>query len=181
MRSSRDLEVVALVVFAIALPTSVAAMTIEQAYAAIPHRRTMFDPSIATMGPNEASYLKELFSLIDLAVKERVETLLWLRSGGAQGDASDEYDTILMRLEHLSVPGRLQGVHRSVTEAIQEQRDVLREWRTEPTTISMEHPLVHSASKKLYQAYGMVIQLYSKEAPRNQQAFYDYFCCLDFL
>ena len=156
-------------------------MTIEQAYAAIPHRRTIFDPGIANMGPNEAAYLKALFSLIDLAVKERVETLLWLQSNGAKGDGWDDYDMILSRLNNLRAPANLQTVHQLVIDAIQEHRDVLRQWRQAPSTVSMNHPLVQSSSRKLYQAYGMVTQLYGKEQPRNQQAFYDTFCCLDFL
>lgn len=181
MHSTKDLVRIAATVLTIAWSTPVDAMTIEQAYATIPHRRTAFDPTIASMAPNEASYLKELFNLIDLAVKERVETLSWLQSQGAKGEGTDEYDSILLRLHHLQVPGRLQTVHQLVTEAIQEHRDILREWRKAPETISMTHPLVRSSSQKLYQAYGMVMQLYAKEQPRNQQAFYDYFCCLDFL
>ncbi len=156
-------------------------MTVEQAYAAIPHERTVFNPAMASMAPDEAAYLKELFAIIDLAVKERVETLLWLQSGGTRGDEVDEYDMILGRLKSLPVPGKLLQVHQLVTDAIQEQCNVLREWRKAPKQLSMQHPLVHSSSRKLYQAYGGVIQLYSKEDTRNLQAFYDYFCCLDFL
>ena len=158
-----------------------AAMTPEQAYAAIPHQRPIFDVSAATMPAHEAAYLRQLFGVIDLAVKERVETLVWLQSRHAQGDGVDDYDALLARLSALEPPAKLRLVHRLVSEAIQEHRDVLRQWRRSPAAISMNHPLVRSSSQKLYQAYGRLIKIYATEHPRNLQAFYDYFCSLDFL
>ena len=169
------------VLFAAAVPAPVSAMTIEQAYAAIPHKRPVFEFAIARLSPDEAPYLKELFTVIDLAVKERVETLAWLQSRGSQGENFDQYDEIIWRLQSLQVPQRLQPVHQLVTEAIQDQRDVLRSWRASPQAVSMSHPLVQGSSQKLHQAYGDVIRLYRTDHPKNQEAFYNYFCCLDFL
>ena len=170
---------------AAALPCPASAMTVEEAYAAIPHQRPMFNSSIARMGNSEAEYLKQLFEVIDLAVRERVETMAWLVSRGVSGDGVDGYERLLARLFYLQPPARLQLVHRLVTEAIEQQRDVLREWRNGPAMqgrpLPMQHPLVQSSSQKLQQAYDEVLRLFPAEDRRNQQAFFDYFCSLDFL
>ena len=159
----------------------VSAITIEQAYATIHSQRAVFDPSLTTMGGDESWHLDHLFRLIDLSVKERVETLLWIQSGGREGDGADEYESILQQLHTLQPPQQLAVVHQLVLGAIEEQRDVLREWRNAPERVSMHHPLVLSSSGKLHEAYNRVMQLYPQEDYHNRQAFYDYFCCLDFI
>ena len=164
-----------------ASPVRCEELTIEQAYATIHPQRAVFDPGLAGMAPEESAYLAAFFDLIDLAVKERVETLLWLQSKGTQGEGIDEYDALLARFAALRAPGRLRRIHQWVITAVTQQRDVLREWRADPTRLSMRHPLVGSSSSLLHQTYGEVIRLYPGEDQRNRQAFYDYFCSLDFL
>ena len=160
-------------------------MTIEEAYAAIPHQRPLFDRSIAQMAYEEADYLERLFEVIDLAVRERVETVAWLQSHGTSGENSDDYDVLLRRLHTLTVPERLKTIHRLVEEAVREHQDVLKEWRSTPERyggeLPMDHPLIRSSSQKLHEAYGEVLRLFPREDERNRQAFYDFFCSLDFL
>ena len=155
-------------------------MTIEQAYATMSYERPSFDWSSAAIGTDDAAYLRELFDLIDLAVKERVDTLAWLQSEGREGDAEDDYDGVLDRLASLHPSRRLDPVHRLITDAITQQRDVLRHWRT-GQPISFQDPLVQSSSQKLHQAYNLVLGLYPGERQPNRHAFYIYFCSLDFL
>ena len=156
-------------------------MTVEQAYATMAHPHLVFNPQVCPAPQDESRYLAQLFQLIDLAVKERVETLTWIQSRGTQGDGKDEYDALVSQLHALNPPTKLQSVHALTVAAIEEQRTVLREWRGHPENVSMQHPLVRSSSQKLYQAYGEVPPLSPADHRANQAAFYNYFCCLDFL
>lgn len=156
-------------------------LTVEQAYADIPHVRPIFNFPIERLPDNEAAYLKELFYWIDRAVKERVETYLWLTSDSRKGDPVDEYPEILAGLERLKPPAKLADVHALTLEAVREHQMLFQGWRSDPTTVSMIDPLVGRSSQNLHTAYSRIVQIYDKVNPKNRQAFYDYFCCLDFL
>ncbi len=156
-------------------------MTVEQAYAAVAHPHLIFNPHVTSAPQDESRYLTQLFHLIDLAVKERVETLAWIQSGGARGDGTDDYGRLLAQFRSLQPPAKLAMVHTLTLSAIQEQRTALTEWKAHPQHVSMSHPLVNSSSQKLHQAYNAVVSLYRTENRQNQAAFYNYFCCLDFL
>lgn len=156
--------------------------SVEEAYRAIPHRRTVFDPEAAKMSQEERAYLQQLFELVDLAVVERVEALGWLTARRARTRGADDYDAILNRLGALAVPPRLVTVRRLVVEAIQEQRAGLEEWRTAGVPANLGgHPLVASSSTKLRQAYAELMGLFPQEGPNNKAAFFDYLCALDFI
>ncbi len=161
------------------------AMTVEEAYMTLSHQRPIFNPSIAKMADDESLYLRQLFQIIDQAVRERVQTMAWLQSATANTEPPDQYNDLLSHLSALRPPHRLNAVHQLLREAIEEQRDVLREWRPlhgiAPHAMSMQHPLVQDSSRKLYQVYDEVLRLFPGEDQRNRQAFHDYFCCLDLL
>jgi len=157
------------------------AMTVEEAYRAIPHRRTIFALEAAKMSQGERQHLSQLFQLVDQAIVERVQMLIWLQTGGRRGAPATRYDEILSHLKRMSVPARLANVHRLVEEAIEEQRAALEEWRSAGLPASLAaHVRVDRSSQKLRQAYGELMQLFPKEEAHNQNAFFDYLCALDF-
>ena len=158
-------------------------LSVEEAYRAIPHQRTIFDEQAAVMPVNEKKFLSEFFVLVDLAMVERVGILLWLTTRGEKGNVAQGYPDILNKLNALEVPNNLREVHRQVIEAIEQQRQFLDEWK-EKGVSSMDihaHPKVISASEKLRSAYSLLMQAYPKENARNKQAFFDYLCALDFI
>ena len=160
-------------------PGSSAAMTVEQAYRAIPHERTVFDVGAATMEAEERTFLERFFDLIDQAIVARVERMQALPSRGAP---SDRYDELLQHFGAMPVPVRLRHVHQLVIDAVKEQRASLDEWRRSGATSDIRrHPRVQRASQKLHAAYGELMQLFPREGAHNQQAFYDYLCALDFI
>lgn len=170
-----------LVGLAVASPVS-AGMSVEEAYRAIPHRRTVFDLDLAKMSQEEQAYLQQLFSLIDLAIVERVEMLIWIQSRGEDGALAQDYHEILWQLSRLTIPSRLGSVHQLVVEAIEEQWAALQEWRKTGLPANFpRHPLVASSSRKLLRAYGELLQLFPREGNRNKAAFFDYLCALDFI
>lgn len=151
-------------------------LSVDQAYKAIPHNKTRFDPSTAGMEPDEKTFLDTFFGLSDLAVAERVETQAAIST---KMPATGNYDEILKRLRALQVPPKLKTAHQLVTEAVDEQRQYLEGLR-QGGAFDASAPLVESSHEKLVQAYGELMRLYPSENQHNQQAFYDHLCALDF-
>jgi len=134
-----------------------AAMSVDEAYASIPHRRTVFDRRAALMPADEADGLVRLFALVDRAIVARVT-----KTG---------YEPLLAELRALALPARLQPVQRLVGEAVVAERAYL----------DGEASAVHTASARLHEAYGQLVRLYPEEGAQNRDAFFDYLCALDFL
>ena len=165
-------------------------LTIEEAYRAIPHRQTTFDPGRSSISSGEKQALDRLFALTDRAMAARVQSLGWLRSGGRRDRFAPSYDRIVRDIRDLEVPGRLTGVHAAVTAAVEDQLAYLEEWndarsRGEEYRWNMgrgapRHPRASAASARLHEAYGILVNLYPSEDPQNRQAFFDHLCALDF-
>ena len=170
------------------------AMTVEEAYRAIPHQYTAFDTKSARMNPNEAASLESFFKFVNLAIVERVQTLAWFQSNGRQGSSFQNYrkrvGDLITQLDALPAPKNLEEVRRQVGEAIKDQRAYFEEWQE--ATAKRErfkyalgsgprHPRVLASSQKLQQAYARLMQLYPREGAGNQQAFFDHLCALDFI
>ena len=153
-------------------------MTVDEAYAAIPHQRTVFDTSAAKMDVQEKKFLAIFFSLIDKAVAEKV---IRLKSIGGHSVATDNYDAILAKLGELQVPDKLEKVYRLVMEAVQEQRQYLAQLVKGGESFSSGAPLVQSSHGNLVAAYGELMRLFPAEGQSNKQSFFDYLCALDFI
>jgi len=183
--------VIVAVLVSLCVPAHATAMTIDEAYQAIPHKRTIFDGRAPDFDPGELLFLREFFEQVDLAMVARVQTLMWFQSAGGRGAPLPHYEAqikaVLDHLKGMAVPVRLTHVHRLVVEAIQEQHRFFVESQAareqgrpfEPRYAS--HPLVKTASHKLVTAYNVLIQLYPNATAHNKQAFFDYLCALDFI
>ena len=153
--------------------TSLSAITVEEAYRAIPHRYTPFESRSVKMNPRDAVFLQEFFRLLNLAIVERVQTQAWFQSNGKKGIAFPSYlrttDGLIAQLEVLTLPDSLKAVHRGVIEALKDQRAYFEEWQRAvrrgepfryPPGASPHHPRVLSSSQKLREAYGRLMQIY---------------------
>lgn len=149
------------------------------------HQRPVFSTVSTTLPENEAAYLAALFNVIDQAVAQRVSIMTWLAGKATSPEPFDDYDAILFQLKTLRPPKKLAVVQQLVFAAIGEQRDLIRQWKSRPRAFVWEtvrhHPKIASSSQKLHHAYARVVELYPQEHQKNRDAFYDYFCCLDFL
>ena len=176
------------------LQSAASAMTVEEAYRTIPHRYTAFDTKSAKMNLKESACLENFFALVNLAIVERVQTLTWFQSNGKQGTSFQNYrkrvGDLITQLGVLAVPRNLEEVRQQVVEAIKDQRAYFEEWeqtmkKREPFKHALgsglRHPRVLASSQKLQQAYAQLMQLYPREESRNQQAFFDHLCALDFI
>ena len=166
------------------------AMTVEEAYRLIPHKKTDFNASSAKMTPAEVGYLEQFFELVNLAIVERVQTLQWFRSGGTRGRSYRSYqgqiEEVLAQLQNLDVPAHLKHVHRLVIDAIHEQRTFYERWKSAVAAgkrfrFNGGDPLVRTSHAKLIEAYYGLLQLFPNEQKQNKEAFFDHLCALDFI
>ena len=173
-------------------PAKALAMGVDEAYAAIPHKRTVFDPIEARMRPEEQDYLTILFPLLEKAVVTRVEATRWIQTAGGEGVPYAEYrarNTALMtELKNLPVPKRLKKVRKVLLKALAEQDMYLRDWGERNAglekpirNINADNPHVITSHRYLLAAYMALSKLYPHEPRHNQQAFFDTLCALDFI
>ena len=170
------------------------AISVQEAYRAIPHRYTPFESTRVKMGPQDAAVLEEFFRLLNLAIVERVQAQAWFQSNGKRGVAFPNYqrntDRLIVQLETSTIPEALKAMHCDVIDALKDQRAYFEEWQQAvrrgepfryPPGSSPHHPRILSSSQKFRQAYGRLIHLYPQETERTKQAFFDHLCALDFI
>ncbi len=191
----RFLGLMALSVLVLLTPiTHAGKMTVGEAYRAIPHRQTQFDPHRETrLKDTTKARLRELFDLTDQAMALRVQAMLWIQTQGKRGISYTVYEKqitpVIHRLQVMESPGRLKGVQNLLTVAITEQKDYLSSWSAQTQTASENHSrrfnpnhgLVKRSHRKLLKAYNLLLKAYPSANTQNKQAFFDHLCALDFL
>jgi hypothetical protein len=160
-------------------------MTVEQAYAQIPHARTLFAFGSSTIEPKEKEALRQIFDFSEQATVIRVEGLAGLRSRNVEAVEKSvaRYRSLLAtpRLKVASSAAALALIteavvlHRNFFEAKLSQ---VRKGSTLNADLTSE---VQVASQKLHGAYAALMKSFPSESKHNQQAFFDYLCALDFL
>lgn len=169
------------------LPLPAGAMTVAEAYAAIPHNRTTFDAARSSLPRAQASELHTFFDLVDRAVVLRVVTMRAIESGAAREavQALQGYDRLIAELAATAMAPDAAGIRDLVAGAVREQRRFLAAQaaagggqRRLPITTAAD---VRNSSQKLQQAYGMLMQRFARETGPNKTAFFDHLCALDFL
>ena len=169
------------------------ALSVDEAYKAIPHRQTTFNRSASHVTARDIIFLSKIFSITDEAMAARVEHLTSLYAYKGYGETGNslynrKVDPLIQQLKSLNPPGPLQKHYRLVLESIQEQKQFFNEWAEAPKlkkkhlkkTYS-KHPLVQSSHRKLIAAYRELMSLFPQENKHNKQAFFDHLCSLDFL
>lgn len=165
------------------------AMTVEQAYRAIPHTRTQFDPMRSNLDRETKIYLMNLFELTDIAVVMRVE----LESALMYDKTIDIrkymriYESILGEMEKLETPERLKRVPVYILEALRDQITFLQEWYSADENIRdsytkyQQNELVRAANRSLVLAYKELLSRLPHESRYNKQSFFNHLCALDFI
>lgn len=173
-----------LVVASPALPA--AAMTVAEAYAAIPHKRTEFAARRSTLPAADARALERLFRLTDQGVVLRVRGLQALRAGDVAGlqRIMAQYDELLAALRGAAMTAPTEAVRASVVQAVDDQRRLYAGKLASGAAGRRDARLTqeaHQGSAKLHQAYSMLMSAYPHEEAANKTAFFDHLCALDFL
>jgi hypothetical protein len=162
-------------------------LSVEQAYAAIPHRRTVWDEAGSTIPAEEKAYLRVIFEVVDQAVAVRVAGLQ--NFSARQFDNSDpagNYDRLIGFVRAMPVPSALVTYHHRILEALAGQQQFFADWKSERAQFPFAqqiggHAGVRNASAALRAAYNELMAKYPNESSTNKDAFFDYHCALDFL
>ena len=170
-------------------PTFSLDLSVDAAYAAIPHKRTAMDFEASNMPNQDKRYLEVAFHLIDQAIRLRVTAYQkFSRGEGSDAPLVSDMDRLIDFLQDIEAPANLSSYQEHLLQALSDQRSFFEEWQTQgqqfqfgsPQMIAT-HPRVQSASTALREAYGILMQRYPGESNRNKEAFFDYHCALDFI
>jgi hypothetical protein len=166
---------------------NVQAMTVAEAYAAIPHQRTIFNLRDSKLPLTQASALQKLFNFSDHGTVLRIEGLSALRSGDmvAMKRSLADYNALVASFAAQQAPADIQPIQDLVAQAIKGHQRYLEAKLKEREVRGTYDPAftqeVRQASRQLQQAYGMLMRTFPNESANNKTAFYDYLCALDFL
>lgn len=168
------------------------AMSIEQAYQAIPHKQTTFSPQQSRLPSIDARYLDFLFTVTDIAMRARVMTLQTMYHG--KGEMRfEQYDREIRQaldgFKLVQTPPHLQEVEDLIVASIRAQHTFFEKWDSMRGTSGYQQLRnnytgdvdVLSAHKNLLAAYYKLMALYPDESQHNLTAFFDHLCALDFI
>ena len=162
-------------------------LNVDQAYAAIPHRRTVWVMADSTVPPAEADYLRVIFAVMDQGVAVRVAGQQNFSAGQFEGsDPVANYDRLIEFARGMPVPGALAAYHQKVLDGLAGQRQFFADWKAERQQFRFaqqigEHPGARNASAALRAAYNELMAKYPNETATNKDAFFDFHWALDFL
>jgi hypothetical protein len=168
-------------------PTIDAGLTVEQAYAAIPHRRTIWADGESSVPSEEKAYLNVIFRVLDQAVAVRVASLQsFSNQRFDDSDTDAEFDRLITFVRGMPVPKALSAYHKDILDGLSGQRQFFQDWKSARGGFAYaqqigNHPGVRSSSAALRAAYNELMARYPGEAQANKDAFFDYHCALDFL
>ena len=163
-------------------------LSVDAAYAAIPHRRTVMDFAASNMPDQDKRFLEVAFHVIDQGIRLRVSAYQRFSRGLSDSQSISDMDRLVEYLQNTEAPESLLSYQTKLLEALSDQRAFFVEWNSEgqqfrygsPQAIGT-HPKVQSASAALREAYGILMETYPGEGSNNKEAFFDYHCALDFL
>lgn len=152
------------------------ALSVEDAYKAIPHRQTVFRVEQSNLPPGEAAVVGDMLALAEKAMVERVRAL---KTSPDSMRYEKPIADILGRLRRLPAPAKLEPVREELLKAIEQHRAyfAIRGKGGEKE----KQRLVQQSHRALIRTYDLLIELYPDETAHNRQAFYDYLCALDFI
>jgi len=157
--------------FAVCLAASAAfSITVEEAYQAIPHHRTVFQAAEAAMPAGESAYLTQLFTAVDQAIVAKVQA-------GRGESVESSYAPVWAAWGRLKAPAKLQKIQDLFRRAIENEQASLSDSQGR---VNAADARTHEASQALQEAYSELMRLYPAENQNNRQAFFDYPCALDF-
>jgi hypothetical protein len=162
-------------------------LSVDQAYAAIPHRRTVWNDADSTASSAEKDYLKTIFEVLDQATAVRVAGMQNYAAGHSDySDPDSQYEQLITFTQSMTPPPKLATYHSYVLQGLTNQRQFFTEWKAKaenfgyPQIVST-HPAVQRASGALRSAYQELMRRFPAETQTNKDAFFDYHCALDFL
>jgi len=167
-------------------PQAGGGMSVEEAYTAIPHRRTVWSEDQTTVPAGEREYLKAMFQVLDQTVVARSAGIQdYSRGDFTSFDAEGGLGQLSDYVRQIQVPSGLSDYNKQVLAALAGERQFFHDWKSDPdhfdyTKQVNSHPGVNQSSAALRSAYQVLMSKYPQESQANQDAFFDYHCAADF-
>lgn len=162
-------------------------LSVNQAYEAIPHRRTVWEEADSTASAPEKAYLKTIFEVLDQATAVRVAGMQNYAAGHLEySDPDAEYEQLINFTRGMAPPKKLENYHGYILLALTNQRQFFTDWKSKGDAFGYPlclktHPGVQRSSGALRSAYNELMAHFPADAAANKDAFFDYHCALDFL
>ncbi len=163
------------------------ALTVEEAYKAIPHKQTQYEASSSTVPAEVTQYLVKLFALSDRALVERISTMqAFIAKDTARfSHYESSIQKIMNEIDQLPEPAAAQGLGALLKSAVSSQRSYFIEWHAsltggQPMPQGL-NPKIAAASGSLQRLYGELMRRFPQESAHNKDAFYQHLCALDFI
>ena len=175
-----------LVLFFAAISTYSYSTTVAEAYAAVPHQRTVFDNQKSLLGTEQIQSLNVLFDFTDKCLVLRIEGLAAVKNNDTSklNKIVANYQELIQSFEKIAFPIVLRSIQKEIVGAVkQHQHFFVIKSQGQQTTTSLSFALdrdVNQSSQKLRAAYGQLMRAFPTEPAVNKQAFFDYLCALDF-
>jgi hypothetical protein len=164
-----------------AVPTSGLGLSVDEAYAAIPHRRTAIQFTSSKIPKADQDYLQIAFTAIDQAVLLRVSTLQsFSRGRTADSSAIRSMDRLIEFLHSVDPRPHLKTYHKRIEQAMSDQRAFFDDWRSRGSDFQYARGAglgSHPSRQLLERTQGdlrNLMQSYPAENRHNKEAFFDY-------
>src|SRR5882672_9487496 len=100
-------------------PTFNLGLSVDQAYEAIPHRRTVWNDADSTASPVEKAYLKTIFEVLDQATAVRVAGMQNYAAGHFDySDPDSEYSQLINFASEITPPKKLEAYHNDILQGL---------------------------------------------------------------
>lgn len=167
-------------------PQASASIGVENAYAAIPHRRTVWSEDQTTVPAGEREYLRAMFQVLDQTVVARVAGIQnYSRGDFTSFDAEGKLGQLSDYVHQVQVPSGLADYNKQVLAALAGEQQFFHDWKSDPEHFDYmrqvnSHPGVNQSSAALRAGYDVLMSRYPQESQANRDAFFDYHCAADF-
>jgi len=168
--------------------TPAAAMSVDEAYAALKHRRTVFDARATKTSKAQVESLQRLFAMAERGTVLKVRAYHAHYSGDRAGYGAvlAEYGALIDAIRAQPAAAEIKPAQDLVVGAIVQQRGVFAASAAKPSTVLARNELtrnpdVQKLHRDLLKAYDILMSKFPDEPAVNRDAFYDYLCALDFL
>ncbi len=149
------------------------ALSVQQAYDAIPHARTTYDVTQANNAAANTKYLHQLFTIVDQLVVARVE--------GLQGTiVKGRYAQLIDQLAKLTPPKADKPAQQLIIKAVTTHEAYFKHYAKKASRQQL-FQLQKASSRQLIRAYQLLMQNHAQETTHNKKSFFDHLCALDFL
>jgi hypothetical protein len=171
-----------------AVALNAAAMTVDDAYAALKQRRTVFDAGATKASKAQVENLRRIFAIAEAG------TILKVRAYQARsrGDKAEytavmrDYDSLVGASKRLAVTPEIKPAMELVAGAIEQQRAVFNASAGKPASMLSRPELERNGDARkihgeLVRAHDLLLKMFPNEPTVNRNAFHDYLSALDFL